>query len=203
MRLLNRKPLLIGSSVLLATLAALGVGLSRRDVAVTVPAGTRIQVRLAQSISSQRAASGEPFQATVAEAVVIDGKTVIPQNAPVQGRIRYAHESGRLHGVARVSLDLESVEIAGKDYDLHTGVLARHGGNHKKRNWALIGGGGGGGALIGALAAGGKGALIGGPVGAGAGVAVAALTGKKNFVLPAETVLTFHLVDPLNVSVKS
>ena len=56
---------------------------------------------------------------------------------------------------------------------------------------------------LGAVAAGGKGALIGGPVGAGAGTAVAALTGKKNVVLPAATLLSFRLGRPITVSVRS
>jgi hypothetical protein len=88
-------------------------------------------------------------------------------------------------------------------YELHTSTVDRRGGNHKKRNIALIGGGGGAGVLIGALAASGKGALIGGPVGAGAGTAVAAVTGKKDFVLPAETRLSFRLHQSLTLPVKS
>ena len=41
------------------------------------------------------------------------------------------------------------------------------------------------------------------PVGARAGTAVAALTGKKNVVLPAETLLSFRLRRPITVSVRS
>ena len=53
------------------------------------------------------------------------------------------------------------------------------------------------------IAAGGKGALIGGPVGAGVGTAVAAFTGKKDFVLPAETRLSFRLHEPVTLPLKS
>lgn len=56
---------------------------------------------------------------------------------------------------------------------------------------------------VGALAAGGKGALTGGPLGAGAGTAAAALTGKKNFVLPAATRLSFKLNQSLTLPAKS
>ncbi len=188
---------------LLLAAGAIGVGKMSRPKSVVVPAGTEIHVRLDQSIASNRSTSGDPFQATVAEPIVINGKTVIPKGAPAKGRIVSAHESGRLQGVAGLRLALESVEVDGKQYDLQTSNFGRRGGNHKKRNWAIIGGGAGGGALIGALAGGGKGALIGAPIGAGAGLVGAALTGKKDFALPAETRLTFELLDPVRVQVKS
>ncbi|MFB3922275.1 MAG: hypothetical protein ACE145_11175 [Terriglobia bacterium] len=189
-----------------ALLIALGVfGISRMSHAdsVMLPAGTQIQVKLDQSIATDRATSGDPFVATVAEPIQVDGKTVIPANAPVKGRVVSVRESGRLKGVARMRLELQSIEVNGKEYDLHTSDYIRRGGNHKKRNWTMIGGGAGGGALIGALAAGGKGALIGGPIGAGAGIAAATLTGKKDIVLPAETLLMFELAEPVSVEVQS
>ena len=51
----------------------------------------------------------------------------------------------------------------------------------------------------GALAGGGTGALIGAGAGAAAGTGVAVLTGKKNVSIPAETLLTFALRDPLTI----
>jgi hypothetical protein len=63
----------------------------------------------------------------------------------------------------------------------------------------MVGGGAGGGALIGGLAGGGKGALIGGLIGAAAGTGGAGLTGNRDITLPAETALTFKLVDPLEI----
>jgi hypothetical protein len=135
--------------------------------------------------------------------VVIDGQTVIPQGAPVKGRVIADRKAGRLKGVAEVSLALESVVVDGDEYDLHTNTLARVGRNHKKRNWEMIGGGAAGGALIGALVGHGKGALIGAPLGAGAGVAGAAFTGKNNLVIPAETPMTFQLVQPVELQLRS
>ena len=98
---------------------------------------------------------------------------------------------------------LQSVEVGGHEYDFQTNTFVRRDGSHKKRNWVFIGGGGAGGALIGGLAGGGKGALIGGPIGAGAGVAAAALTGKKEIVIPAETRLRFQLAKAAEIEVKS
>ena len=169
---------------------------------VAVPAGTEIAIVLDQSISSERATSGDPFDASIAAPVVVDGKTVIPKGAHVQGIIVEARASGRLKGVARLRLALNSVEVAGKSYDLQTTSLTRSGQNHDKRNWTLIGGGTGAGAAIGALAGGGKGAAIGAAVGAGAGTATAAATGKKDILLPAESRLNFKLSQPVSIEVK-
>ncbi len=199
---IQKKYLWVAVPALLIALGVFGISKMTHGEAVMVPAGTEIQVKLDQSIATDRTTSGDPFQASVAEPVMIDGKAVIPKNALVRGQIVSVRESGRLAGVARMRLELRSVEVNGTEYELHTSNFARRGGDHKKRNWAFIGGGAGGGALIGALAAGGKGALIGGPIGAGAGIAAATLTGKKDFVLPAETLLTFQLVDPVSVQVK-
>jgi len=169
----------------------------------TVPEGGIIEVTLDQALASKQNRPGDTFEATVAQPVEVDDKVVIPEGTPVQGRVVYARRSGRLSGVAQLRLTLDSLQMDRTSYELHTNTVGRHGGNHKKRNIALIGGGGGGGALIGAIAAGGKGALIGGPIGAGAGITVAALTGKKDFVLPAETRLSFRLQQPVTLPVKS
>ena len=200
---IQKKYLWVAVPALFIALGVFGISKMTHGESVMVPAGTELQVKLDQSIATDRTTSGDPFQASVAEPVLIDGKTVIPKNALVKGQIVSVRESGRLAGVAHMRLELRSVEVNGTEYELHTSDFARRGGNHKKRNWAMIGSGAGGGALIGALAAGGKGALIGGPIGAGAGIAAATLTGKKDFVLPAETLLTFQLVDPVSVQVKS
>lgn len=202
--------MMIGKSsyIAISTLlvAALAVGASTRasrGEAVTLPQGTAVHVRLDSALASNRAQAGEEFHATVSEPVVVDGKTVIPQGAPVNGLVVEARESGRLMGTPRLRLELTRVEAGGKSYDLRTNSSYRAGRGHLKRNLAWIGGGGGGGLLIGAVAAGGKGALIGGPIGAGVGTAVAFMTGKHDIKLPAETPLTFKLADPVTMKVTS
>ncbi len=169
---------------------------------VTLPEGTQITVVLNQTLSSADSRSGDRFDASVSAPVVVDGKTVIPKDARVKGRVVEARPSGRLHGVARLRLALASVEVGGKSYEIDTTGAARAGGSHKKRNIELIGGGAGLGAIIGGIAGGGKGALIGGAAGAGAGTATAAITGKKDIRIPAETHLTFRLTQPVTIPVK-
>ena len=170
---------------------------------VSVPEGTQLDVVLNQSISTAANRSGDPFQATLASPVVVDDKTVIPKDALVTGHIVDARPSGHLKGVARLELTLDSVDVNGATYGIATGDLGRTGKNHNKRNGILIGGGAGLGAIIGGVAGGGVGALIGSSVGAGAGTAGAAFTGKKDIRVPAETTLSFRLVRPVTIPVKS
>ncbi len=203
-RILTRKRYLaIGGGVVLAI--ALGVAaatIPKRSVVSVVPESTAIHVTLDQGLATDENRPGDHFEATVSEPVIIDGKTVIPEGASVEGLVVDAEHSGRLKGRARLQLALESVTVNGQSYDVQTTSSFRTGGGHKKRNWEWIGGGAGGGALIGALAGGGKGALIGGPVGAGAGTAVAFFTGKKDIHLRPETPLTFELTEPVKIPVK-
>lgn len=170
---------------------------------ITVPEGTDLTVALDQSISTASNRSGDGFRATLASPVVIDGKTVLPKDALVTGHVVDARPSGRLKGVAKLDLTLDTVEVNGKSYDLATDDEARRGKNHNKRNGVLIGGGAGVGAVIGGIAGGGVGALIGSAAGAGAGTAGAAATGKKDIRVPAEAVLTFRLTRPVTIPVKS
>ena len=166
---------------------------------LVVPAGTAIHVRLDHSLATNQNGFGESFAATVVSPVIVNGKEVIPAGSKAQGVVVDSRPSGRLKGRAYMALALSTVDVGGANYEVHTSTVGRSSGDHKKRNIALIGGGGGGGALIGALAAGGKGALIGGPVGAGAGLAVAAITGRKQVTIPAESGMTFRLTQPLTI----
>jgi hypothetical protein len=177
-------------------------GLFSSTQKVTVPEGTDIAVVLDDAVSSAQNHSGDTFDATVIEAVAVNGKTVIPKEARARGRLVDAKPSGRLHSPARLELALDSVEVDGTWYDIDTTGNTRVGHNHNKHNLVFIGGGTAGGALIGALAGGGTGAVIGGLVGAGGGTAAAAATGKRDVNLPAETHLTFRLAQPVEITVK-
>ncbi len=167
--------------------------------AATVPAGTSLSVRLVDALSSAKNKVGEPFAATVDVPVVMDGKTVIPRGARVNGEVVSAAASGRLTTPAKLYLKLVSIEIGGKTYPLGTNFAGRTEKSHAKRNVTAIGGGAAAGAIIGAIAGGGKGAAIGSVAGAGAGTAGAAATGKKDVEYPSEKLLKFTLKNALTI----
>jgi len=166
---------------------------------ITVPAGTVITVRLDEALGSKLSQPGQSFSATVAEAVAVDGKEVIPAGAAASGTVVDAKALGKLKGGARLQIKLDSVTVGGKNYALETASVDRAIKGKGKRTAAMIGGGAGAGAIIGAIAGGGKGAAIGAAIGAGAGTAGAAYTGNKEIVLPAESAVSFKTLQPVEV----
>lgn len=161
--------------------------------ALLIPAGTPITVRLQNSLSSRYSTPGERFEAVLDEPIVVDDHTVLPTGARVMGHVVAARRSGRLRHPGELALTLDSVTIGDRNVPLETSNVVARGVSHKKRNLGWIGGGTGGGALIGALAAGGKGALIGSGIGAAAGTTTAFVTGKKDVAFAAERRLRFRL----------
>jgi hypothetical protein len=161
----------------------------------TVPAGTVVSVRLGETLGSKTSQPGQDFTATLAEPIAVEGKEVVPAGADAHGTVVGAKPLGRFKGAASLQIELTSI----KDYKVQTASVNRVAKGKGKRSAVMIGGGAGAGALIGALAGGGKGAAIGAIVGGGAGTAGAAFTGNKDIVLPAETVVSFKLLQPIEV----
>jgi len=166
-------------------------------VPVVAPAGSVLRVRLDQTLDTERSRPGDRFSGVLDTPLMADGKEVLSKGTIVDGHVLSAHASGRLKGRAVLSLTLDSCELNGSAVPVSTTTVVRVSGRHRKRNWTLIGGGSGAGALTGGLVAGPVGLAIGAGSGAAAGVVGAAVTGKKQVSLPAETAVGFTLKGPL------
>lgn len=166
---------------------------------LTVPSGTAIPVTITQQLSAKNANVGDSFSGELAGPVKASGgATVFPRGAHVLGTVVGAKGRGRFKGAGDLAIQISSISGTPVSVEIYEKEEKGKG----KRTAAMVGGGAGGGALIGGLAGGGKGALIGGLVGAGAGTAGAAFTGNKDVVIPAESLVTFHLAAPVTITVK-
>ncbi|HEV7551897.1 MAG TPA: hypothetical protein VGP65_09445 [Candidatus Angelobacter sp.] len=166
---------------------------------VVVPAGTDLSIRTTSPIGTNSSQGNQEFEASVAKPVLSENEVVIPKGAPVKGAILKSESAGRIKGEGALILQLTSLTLQGKPYRIVTDHAMQQAKSRGKRSAAMIGGGGAGGALIGGLTGGGKGAAIGALAGAAAGTAGATLTGKRDMVIPAETILDFKLTAPLTL----
>jgi hypothetical protein len=168
--------------------------------ALVLPRGTRLQVRLNQTIDVKHAASGDRFSGVLAEPIVEGNTVAVPSGSAASGEVLVAHKRGHFKGKSVLALTLTRLEVNGAIYRIDTSNLARTKKGKGKRSAAFIGGGAGMGMLIGGLATGGVGLLVGGLAGGGAGALGAAFTGNGDLSIPAESVVTFRLQDALTLS---
>ena len=116
--------------------------------------------------------------------------------------IRSVSHGGRIRGASDLVLDLASVSVDGKRYQLRTTDVAargKEGIGRNKRTAEYTGGGAAIGAIIGAIAGKGKGAAIGATSGAAGGAIAQIMTKGDAIKVPAESLLTFRLESPLRV----
>jgi len=171
-----------------------------KPVDVTIPAGTTLSIRLIDAIDSEHNQAGDRFRATLDTPITMGDATVIAAGAEISGRVVNAKSAAHFSGHSELALELTSISVNGKSYDLSTDQYARQGTARGKNTGEKVGGGALLGALIGGLAGGGKGAAIGAGVGAGAGGAAQGATRGQQIRLTSEQVLAFHLQSPLTVT---
>ena len=195
-------------STVIVLLLALGMGEGLRagqqvdpaqaPTAVTLPAGTIVNVRLTQAIDVDVAQAGMTFKARVDDPVSVNGRIVIPREAGAVVQAVKVAQSGEFKGSDQISLKLNTVSLGGRAYQVATEYATVQGKGEGKRTARKVGGGAGLGAIVGGIAGGGEGALIGAAVGAVAGTAVAA-GGQEHLQLPAETRLQFKLSSSVRI----
>ena len=200
-----KKTLLLTSLILIAGFAWAQTAL---------PTGTAVKMKLETTLATFSSKAGDPFSARVTEAVVMDGKTVLPVGTTVEGRVTKTNEPRRIAGKPTIAIFPEDVVLPNGDKFMLNATLvdtnARHGtdvntegqfkgAGHDGKDLTEIGMGTGGGMLIGGLAGGGRGFLIGGAV--GATVTVSHWLGKhRSAMLPAGTELVMELSRPMTMT---
>lgn len=166
---------------------------------VTIPSGALVRMRLSEGLIAKLIKPGTAFDGTVLNDVIADGEVAIPRGATVQGTIVQSNASGAVGGKGQLALQLNSVSLSGRNYPIVSDTWTHYGHDKTGQTVGSAVGLGGFGALIGALAGGGAGAAIGAAAGVGAGVGLSAASGRNDVVVPAEAIISFHLVQPASV----
>jgi hypothetical protein len=182
--------------------------------AAPVPAGTALMVRLETTLATFSNKAGDPFQARLTQAVVLNGRTVIPAGSMVEGRVTKVSEPRRISGKPTIGIMPEALVLptgerffldatlvdtnAGRDTDVNQEGQFK-GSGHDRRDTLETGGGTAGGMLIGGLIGGPPGILIGGVVGAGS-TSAHWLSKHRSATLPSGTTLTLELNRPLTMT---
>lgn len=168
---------------------------------VTIPSGTTLSVRLVDGLDSEKNRVGDTFHATLNTPIVISDRVVIPRDADVQGHVVDVKSAGRFAGGSNLTIQLDSIAVNGRTYNIDTNQWARNGTGEGKKTATKAGGGALLGAIIGGIAGGGKGAAIGTLAGGAAGTGAAAATNKANQIkLAPEALLSFSLQNPITVT---
>lgn len=185
--------------------AHLGVHASAEDQAarpsrsLTIPAGTRISIRTIDAIDSTKNRAGYRFQASLEEALWIDGKVAVPKGADVYGRLDESKETGTFAGRSELKLELTGMVVNGQTVPLVTGEYEISGKSKGESTAKRTAGGAAIGSIIGALSGGGKGAAIGAGAGATAGAASEVITKGDQVRIPSETLLDFTLEQSVTI----
>jgi hypothetical protein len=164
-----------------------------------IPAGTQLSIRTLQPIQTDRALAGQTYSAEIAQAVVdAQGRTLIPAGSPAQLFVADLRQAGITSGPS-LELGLRSVTVGGRTYTVASPTVQQQqqGALGGARLPVFVGGGALLGTLIGAAAGGGTGALIGAITGAAGGFLAQVLTRGDNINVPAETILTYRLDQPI------
>ena len=152
---------------------------------ISVPAGTRLVIRMSDTVDSNNHGAGHRFRGQLEGAVVVDGVTVLPRGAMLHGQVMAAQQSGRAVGSSSLSLAFTDVMIDDVLHPISTeGMNAQtsgEGGRTLGRTARA--------AAIGGLANGSSGARTGARIGAGASI----LTSGSSINVPRGTIIETSL----------
>jgi hypothetical protein len=165
-----------------------------------LPAGSFVNVRVDQPLSSDHNAPGDVFSGTLTQPLVVNGYVVARRGQTLSGRVAEAKKAGRTQGQSSLGVELTQISLVdGQQVPVHTQLIQYSGGTSRGRDASAIAATTGTGAAIGAMAAGGLGAGIGAAAGAVAStIGVLVTRGLPTEIYP-EATLTFRTLQAVTI----
>jgi len=159
-----------------------------------IPAGTELDVRLSNVLSSATAKVEDRFEATTLVDLVIDGRTLVPAGAVVRGVVSAVEPATRTNRTAKMTVSFDQITFGGRTYPMRGTVTEALEGEGIKGEVGRVGAGAGVGAIIGGILGGFKGAMAGILIGGGGTIAA---TEGKELELPQGSVLRVRVDSPV------
>jgi hypothetical protein len=159
-----------------------------------IPAGTELDVRLSNVLSSGTAKVEDRFEATTLVDLVIDGRTLVPAGAVVRGVVSAVEPATRTNRTAKMTVSFDQITFGGRTYPMRGTVTEALEGEGIKGEVGRVGAGAGVGAIIGGILGGFKGAMAGILIGGGGTIAA---TEGKELELPQGSVLRVRVDSPV------
>lgn len=169
---------------------------------VTIPAGTALPLELTSAVSTETARVETPVSARLRRDVEVNGVTVFPAGAVVNGEVIDVDRPGRVQGRARLGLRFTSVTVGGRREEIRTNPVMFEGEASKGEDATKIGAGAGIGAVIGGIVGGGDGAAKGAAIGGAAGTGAVLATRGKDIELQPGADINASLASAVDVDVR-
>jgi len=167
---------------------------------LTVNADAVIGISLTTAVSSETAKVEDRVSARVTRDVQVDGRTVIPAGAMLDGTVTQVQRGGKFKERARLGIRFTSVTLANNArFPIQTETIFRMGEAPTSEATSKIGASAVVGAILGAVIGGKKGAVIGSTAGAAGGTAAVMASGGNEVVIAAGAPLTVRLTAPATI----
>ena len=196
----------IGSVLLLSSVALPGVrtasaignqaSATASNSTVTLPAGTRLMVKMLDAVDSETSQPDQRFRGTLEANLMAGDVVVAPKGTNVFGRLLRAESAGGRSG-GQLEFDLTDIVINGQTYSLATSSNQAQG----QGSGSQAGTGATAGAAVGAISGGLGGAIRGAGAGAVAGHVSGGNTRGETVKVPAGTLVEFNLDHPVSLPV--
>ncbi len=143
-------------------------------LAVSVPAGTQLRIRMIDSVDSRTAQAGDTLRAILDKPLVVRGQMLFPKGANVTLQVIEARPSAGLSGPGALRLRVAAIDIGDASYNVKARPFTVKGESHVRNNQAT-----------------GDGPAPGALMGVSLGLAGVAPAAAKDPRVESESVLTF------------